>query len=67
MRRMALIGIGDAQPRQDLHFQRLHHLGVLGTFMIITGQMQHAMHHQMGGMVGEGSCPPPWLLCLVTP
>ena len=32
-----------------------------GAFMIVAGQMQHAMHHQMGGMVGEASCRPLWL------
>ena len=42
-------------PRRSriFDFQRLHHFGVAGAFMIVAGQMQHAMHHQMDGMIGE--------------
>ena len=68
-RRAHGIGIGDAEALARIcDFQRLHHLARRGRgFMIIARQMQHAMHHQMGGMVGETFCRPALASAAVTP
>ena len=34
-------------------FQRFHHFGVAGPDMVMARQMQNAVHHQMGGMIGN--------------
>ena len=57
----AIIRIGDAQTGKDLHFQRLHHAGVAGAYMVMARQMQNAMHHQMDGMIGDTFARLPWL------
>ena len=40
-------------PLSIFTLQPFHHLGVADADMVITRQMQHAMHHQMGGMIGK--------------
>ena len=47
------VRIGDPQPGQDFHFQWFHQLGIARPLMIVARQMQHAMHHQMGGMIAD--------------
>ena len=52
------IGIGNAQSARIFISSGSITFASSGAFMIIAQQMQHAMDHQMAGMVGESACPP---------
>ena len=56
-----LVGIGDAQPRQDFHFQRLPSLWRRGR--VRDHSRPDAARHAPpdGWHDRQGSCPPPWL------
>src|SRR6266550_2888631 len=47
------IGVGDAETGEHAGLERLHETGILGLFVIVTGEMQNTVHHQMRGMGGE--------------
>src|SRR5260370_22199762 len=47
------IRIGNAELRQNLLLEGLHGLGVAVAFVIVTDQMQEAMHRQMAEMMIE--------------
>ena len=50
---MGRVGIGNAEPGQDLGLQALHDLGLDLACVIVAQEVQHAVHHQVGEVVAE--------------
>ena len=48
------IGIADAEACEYLDFEPFHGSGLALGLVVVAQQMQHAMHHQMRDVIGEG-------------
>ena len=51
------VRIGDAERGERPPFECLHLLGLVVLHMVEAEQMEHAVHDEMGDVIGEARCP----------